>query len=37
MKKRIHKKRIRRRMKQEIHGEEPETEITSVVKSLIQK
>ena len=36
-KKRIHQKKIRRRMKQEsIHGEELKTEIISVVKNLKQ-
>ena len=38
MKKWIHKKKIRRRMKQEsIHGEELKTEIIPMVKSLTQK
>ena len=38
MKKRIYKKKIRRRTKQEsIHGEELKTEIIPVVKSFAQK
>ena len=32
----MHKKRIRRRVKQEIHGEAPETETIPMVKNLIQ-
>ena len=37
MKKMVCKKRTGRKAKQEIHGAAPETDITPVVKSLIQK